>query len=435
MDLFHTSRSSIADLIALSVYVSVANCGGPRIPLRVGRRDADGPGVLTAPMVHQDLETHKAIFFQAGFTAPQDMVTLVACGHTLGGVHPANFPSVVGPETMPRRRVVPFEQAPGSSFLFDNGIVLEHLSGTGGNPLVHSHNDTTNSDKRIFGADGNVTMRELADLGVFQARCADLFGHMLDLVPRHVVSELSIPLKPIDMKPYIREQSLQSDGNIHLHGRIRVRIGGPSGRSGHDVRVRLDFKDRAGRPTRTVEAMRAKRAGGLSQGHFGDEFVWFEFAVAVPSGSGLASFNVIVINSSDDTSELFENGGHGFPVPDTLLYQVRQSCLNSTVKDGHMHLHVVAAVRRGQETMPPPILRLDLRSPREGAAVKIIDSVSIPFVYSGLEQHGYDFYNVDTPVPLSSWNTRFDIRTDSGNTVEFKPTNVLRSNNACGSFL
>ena len=35
----------------------------------------------------------------------------------------------------------------------------EYIAGTTQNPLVVGLNDTTNSDKRIFGSDGNVTMR------------------------------------------------------------------------------------------------------------------------------------------------------------------------------------------------------------------------------------------------------------------------------------
>ena len=35
----------------------------------------------------------------------------------------------------------------------------EFIAGTTANPLVVGHNDTTNSDKRIFASDGNVTMQ------------------------------------------------------------------------------------------------------------------------------------------------------------------------------------------------------------------------------------------------------------------------------------
>jgi hypothetical protein len=47
---------------------------------------------------------------------------------------------------------------------FDNNVYAVHflrnsLLTTTQNPLVVGFNDTTNSDKRIFGSDGNVTMR------------------------------------------------------------------------------------------------------------------------------------------------------------------------------------------------------------------------------------------------------------------------------------
>lgn len=41
---YYTIHSSMADLIALSVHVAVRACGGPSIPLRVGRIDATEAG-------------------------------------------------------------------------------------------------------------------------------------------------------------------------------------------------------------------------------------------------------------------------------------------------------------------------------------------------------------------------------------------------------
>lgn len=41
---YYTVRSSMADLIALAVHVAVRACGGPVIPLRVGRIDATEAG-------------------------------------------------------------------------------------------------------------------------------------------------------------------------------------------------------------------------------------------------------------------------------------------------------------------------------------------------------------------------------------------------------
>lgn len=64
---YFTTRSSSADLIALAMVIAIGNCGGPKIPLRVGRIDATEGGVLGVPEPQQDLETHKQKFAKAGF--------------------------------------------------------------------------------------------------------------------------------------------------------------------------------------------------------------------------------------------------------------------------------------------------------------------------------------------------------------------------------
>jgi len=64
---YYGVRSSTADLIALSTVLAVGNCGGPKIPLRVGRIDATEGGSLGVPEPQQDLDTHKKKFAKAGF--------------------------------------------------------------------------------------------------------------------------------------------------------------------------------------------------------------------------------------------------------------------------------------------------------------------------------------------------------------------------------
>jgi catalase (peroxidase I) len=65
---YYSIRTSAADLVALSTVLAVGNCGGPKIPLRVGRVDATEGGVLGVPQPQQDLDTHKKRFAKAGFS-------------------------------------------------------------------------------------------------------------------------------------------------------------------------------------------------------------------------------------------------------------------------------------------------------------------------------------------------------------------------------
>lgn len=73
---------------------AVASCGGPSIPYRGGRIDATGPGRTGVPEPQQDLASHTESFRLQGFT-PTEMIGLVACGHTLGGVRSVDFPSII----------------------------------------------------------------------------------------------------------------------------------------------------------------------------------------------------------------------------------------------------------------------------------------------------------------------------------------------------
>lgn len=80
------SKVSMADLIAISVSVSVGNCGGPQIPVRGGRIDATDAGPFGVPAPETDLETTLGFFANAGFNQV-DSIGLTACGHTMGSVH------------------------------------------------------------------------------------------------------------------------------------------------------------------------------------------------------------------------------------------------------------------------------------------------------------------------------------------------------------
>jgi hypothetical protein len=91
-----TKRSSLADLFALAAIIAVGACsnGSLVIPFSAGRVDATEAGPSGVPQPQEDLATHTASFARQGFNATE-MIALVACGHTIGGVHGADFPQIV----------------------------------------------------------------------------------------------------------------------------------------------------------------------------------------------------------------------------------------------------------------------------------------------------------------------------------------------------
>lgn len=68
---FVTPKSSVSDLLALSLVAALAACDGPKIPLRGGRIDATEAGPAGVPKPEDDLETTRDKFRRAGFNDGQ----------------------------------------------------------------------------------------------------------------------------------------------------------------------------------------------------------------------------------------------------------------------------------------------------------------------------------------------------------------------------
>ena len=148
------------------------------------------------------------------------MIQAVACGHSVGNVHRANFPEIVPQSVVNENNTDGAQSFDSTPFTFDNTGVNEYLSNTGlrGGPLVVGANQTTNSDFRIFNSDKNVTMRGLASPLNFQQKCFKIFERMLDTVPRGTVLS-----DPISVRPWILNEGhldLSSTGAVTYSGQI-----------------------------------------------------------------------------------------------------------------------------------------------------------------------------------------------------------------------
>ncbi|KAJ7860145.1 heme peroxidase [Mycena leptocephala] len=192
-------RKEVADVLALGAITAIENCAGPQIAFRGGRIDAAEPNKPGVPQPQQDLKTHIGAFARQGFTQTET-IGLVACG------------------------------------------AKEYISGTTQNPLVVGSNDTTNSDKRIFGSDGNATMHLWSFLSsllapsslppplhaprnlrifatspsLFTSTCSKLFAKMLNTVP----VKLKEVIRPLPVKPGNLELTLDGD-ELVFSGTVR----------------------------------------------------------------------------------------------------------------------------------------------------------------------------------------------------------------------
>ena len=217
---FFKKKTSLADLIALGVYTSVRSCDGPIVPIRYGRVDATSRGPTGVPLVQNSIFTFQQQFDRMGFN-PTEMIQLVACGHTIGGVHSDPNAQIVPPNTMPLE-VGPFDESPD---IYDNEVVTGYLNGTTPNPLVRGPSVALrhNSDFRIFNSDQNATVTAMASSNEdFKAICQGVLGRMIDVVPDGV--KLTDPIEPYSVKPVSLQLLLNDDAKtLQWTGFIRVR--------------------------------------------------------------------------------------------------------------------------------------------------------------------------------------------------------------------
>ncbi|KAK3327277.1 hypothetical protein B0T19DRAFT_158185 [Cercophora scortea] len=350
-----SERSSMADLIAAGVYASVRACGGPIIPLRLGRIDATEAGSSGVPQPQNSVITFRQQFDRMGFTATE-MIQVTACGHTIGGVHSAEFPELVPAGTGVNGQVGLDSTVAG----FDNKVVTEYLDGTTKNPLVVGPSVAVgrNADFKVYNSDANVTMKTLTTAAAFSSVCQTVLQKMIEVVPTGVV--LTDPVVPYMVKPVDMQLTLNPGGNsLLLTGYIRVRTTNLPTTSIKNVV--LTWKDRTGgnncgSGTCTTTAT----LQGVSQG-FDDTFGFFPISTTISASAGISSFTVVV-NLNDGTSQSYDNNGNAYPLTDAIILQKGQSCLTQ----GSGALTVTALVRN-DVTATPVNLNVSYLVPRNTA--------------------------------------------------------------------
>ncbi|KAI9199648.1 heme peroxidase [Polychytrium aggregatum] len=171
---------SFADVLVAAAVSSIKVCGGPIVPVRFGRIDAtaaDNPA-FNVPLETENITTHTNQFSRMGFTK-QEMISLIACGHTVGRVHGVDKPALVNGQDS-----VPFDHTP---FVFDTDVAVSYLNGTTPNALVNGPTAAQRSDFDIFNSDGNATMIGFANNpSNFMNTCAAVFQKLTERVPSNV---------------------------------------------------------------------------------------------------------------------------------------------------------------------------------------------------------------------------------------------------------
>ncbi|KAJ7858381.1 heme peroxidase [Mycena olivaceomarginata] len=311
---------SLADLIAIGAITAIETCGGPQIDFRGGRVDSEKPNSPGVPEPQQGLQEYIESFARQGFTRTE-MIGLIACGHTFGGIQHKPFPQIVPDLNDPKNNlsVAHFDSTFGQ---FDNKIATEYISGTTQNPLVVGTNHTTRSDKRIFASDGNATRASFAKSpDVFASTCASLFVRMVNnIVPNGI--ELTEVIDPFPVKPKIK---LILDGDtLKLIGSVRLWGVGKDPKR----QVHLLWEDHSGVTARNVSLPLGLLGSALG---VRTPSIWYDFnhtakgdqtALVLKPKAGITNMRFIV------NGELEDQGGVGFADQDGIIFST-SSCRTS----------------------------------------------------------------------------------------------------------
>ncbi|KAK1230045.1 hypothetical protein PQX77_006861 [Marasmius sp. AFHP31] len=328
---------SLADVFAFAAVRAIDNCGnGPKIPLRGGRIDATTAGPATVPEPHQDFESHLESFRRQGFTQ-SEMISLIACGHSVGGVRRDDFPEIIKDE---RVEVQLFD----GTTPFDHAIVTGYLDGTTPNPLVVGPNSTTNSDLRIFSSDGNATMQGLADLDKFNRTCGELFERMINTVPANVV--LSEPVEPMPFK-LTRSYLYPSNGTLRFNVQLRM-----IGEEAPNRKVTLIWNDREGASVCPTSGCSAapwasvfRRSLELPRDRYGvPGFNIYSFDTSVDMKGSMSKF-WFQVDEGDGSAPRRDDLGRSIP-QDKILYDIgRTKRINGSGNPRPVDTDLVLAVR------------------------------------------------------------------------------------------
>jgi catalase (peroxidase I) len=121
--------TSAADLLALTLAISVARCGDIRVALRLGRKDATEASIEGVPEAHTDLDTTQKRFATIS-SDESEIVTLIACSHSIGGVHSVDYTDIVSSPITAENKAG-FDTTLGE---IDNNVVLKYLKNSTANP-------------------------------------------------------------------------------------------------------------------------------------------------------------------------------------------------------------------------------------------------------------------------------------------------------------
>ncbi|KAF8193457.1 heme peroxidase [Pholiota molesta] len=271
-----------------------------------GRKDATGPRMPGVPEPNQTLATHVEKFRLQGFNATE-MIQLVACGHTIGGVQSVDFPEVVKANASDPSAVVlaDFDTTPQ----FDITIVTEYLDGTTQNPLVvpASNRWECNDEKANT--------------------CATVIERMLNTVPSNTQLTEEIELLPVKVR-----NALITVVNSQLLFITSLRLSRPADKPVPQGRtISLFWCDRRGRFQGCTGGIAKVASNFTTTGpqNFSPLLVpanivleSYDIAVPITANQSIGKFWFVLDEHDGSGPQMLDNGGDGYLFPQDEVVSV-----------------------------------------------------------------------------------------------------------------
>ncbi|KAK7019051.1 peroxidase [Favolaschia claudopus] len=324
-----------ADIIAIATIFATTTCGGPIVPFRGGRIDANAAGPLGVPDPSDSLESLTNNFAKQGYNV-SEMIQLVACGHTLGGVRFPDFPTIV--EGSGQSTVV---QLFDETQQFDHAIISQYLDGTTRDPLVVG-NQTMASDLRVFSSDNNVTMQSMNSAESFSKTCVTIFDKMLTTIPSGVTLTDEITLLPFKVSS---TQLTVSGSQLQFQANLRVVV--PS----NSTTVQMYWCDRYGSSANCSGNLKryASSGGAITVSSpvttaMNVSLRRYQFVVPINVDQGISKF-WFVVDYGNGTTIVADNGGSEYVVDQDDVLFVPSMSRDKSVLTGSNGVSVTAAVK------------------------------------------------------------------------------------------
>ncbi|KAJ6631147.1 heme peroxidase [Mycena sp. CBHHK59/15] len=326
-----------ADIIAIGAVWAVATCGGPVIPLQGGRIDAEVAGPFGVPDASDSTESLTNNFAKQGFNV-SEMIQLVACGHTLGGVRYPDFPTVVSPGSDTSGTVVHLFD---DTQQFDNAVVTKYLDGSTQDPLIVS-NQTMASDLRVFSSDNNVTMQTMATSEAFSQICTTIISKMIRTVPSDVTLTDEITLLPVKVSAV---QLTVGTTDLQLQASVRLI------ETSNSSTVTMYWCDRYGDAANCKSGLKRLAAPGGSttvsspvSTAMGVTLKKYQFVVPINAAQSVSKF-WFMVDAGNGTTTVADNGGTGYVIEQDDVLWASSLSRGKAVRVGANDVFIAAAVK------------------------------------------------------------------------------------------